>query len=372
MGSGWNGDLDTPQLGMLAVDRKKMQRRPLRVGSQKMDIQNCHASNRTGIHWPSPRRTSCMRIRLVLALFTGCFATASSLPAQEISALGVERDGQRDRAWRLIYENDFFAATDRYYTQGIYLERLHPALARTPLRHVLLSLPSVRSRFGVAFGDEGYTGSDLKESAIVAGDHPWAGTKQLHAFSISQDTVRHLRLSSQLTIGLIGQGAGGREIQTFIHERTGNTIPQGWHNQIRNDVILNYAVHAEQRLLAPVQSVELWGTGTARAGTFKSSVALGGTLLIGKLGRFFAYAAPAVDLVGYDATLQGGVFNKRSPYTISNADMHRVVVRQRAGVVFRGDRFSVEYFRTHVGAEFAGGSAHRTGGIALELRQAKP
>lgn len=306
-----------------------------------------------------------MRTQCSAALFA--LAACGPLHAQELVATGVERESSHTRAWRLLYENDFFAATDRYYTQGIYLEVVHPAIARSPLRHVLITPSRHPTRVGVAFGDEGYTGSDLKQSEIVPGDHPWAGTKQLHAFAISTDTLRHRRLSSQLTIGLIGQGAAGREIQTFIHERTGNTIPQGWGNQIRNDVILNYAVTAEQRLAAAGNTVQLWSSAAARAGTFQTSLSLGGTLLAGRIGRLHVYAAPALRLVGYDATLQGGMFNHDSPYTMRSADLTRVVYTHRLGLVYRGERVFVELFRGQTAPEFTGARTHRTGGVAIGM-----
>ncbi len=300
----------------------------------------------------------------VLILTLAAFAP---LNGQEIGATGIERDRAQARSWRLIYENDFFGATDRYYTQGIYLEAVLPSLARSPIRRLLIAPTQSAPRFGVAFGDEGYTGSDLKKAEIVPGDHPWAGTKQLHAFAISADTLRHRRISSQLTVGLIGQGAAGREIQTFIHQRTGNTIPQGWHNQIRNDVILNYAVAAEQRILTAGSGLELWSAGTARVGTFQTSLSFGGTLLAGRIGRLYAYAAPAVKLVGYDATLQGGLFNRQSPYTISTGDIARAVYTQRIGLVYRGDRMSLEFFRALTGPEFVGARSHRTGGVSIGM-----
>lgn len=286
---------------------------------------------------------------------------------QEIAATGTERDQSLAHSWRLVYENDFFGATDRYYTQGIYLETVQPSLARSPIRHFLIAPAHSTTRFGVAFADEGYTGSDLKEAAIVRGDHPWAGTKQLHAFAIATDTTRNRRISSQLTVGIIGQGAAGREIQTFIHERTGNTIPQGWHNQIRNDVILNYSVGTEQRLVAAGRAIELWSAGTARVGTYQTSLSFGGTLLAGRIGRIYAYATPSVKLVGYDATLQGGLFNRRSPYTVATGDMARAVYTQRLGLVYRGDRIFFEFFRALTGPEFAGARMHRTGGVSIGI-----
>ena len=308
-----------------------------------------------------------MHRHALLGLAIVTFAAISPVKGQEIAASGIERELSQTRSSRIVYENDFFGATDRYYTQGIYLEAVLPSLARSPMHRLLIAPRHSTTRFGVAFGDEGYTGSDLKEAEIVPGDHPWAGTKQLHAFAIATDTVRHHRISSQLTIGLIGQGAAGREIQTFIHERTGNTIPRGWHNQIRNDVILNYAVSAEQRIFVAGRALELWSAGTARIGTFQTSMSFGGTLLAGRVGRLYAYAAPAVKLVGYDATLQGGMLNRRSPYTIATGDIARAVYTQRIGLVYRGDRMSLEFFRALNGPEFAGARTHRTGGVSIGI-----
>ncbi len=291
---------------------------------------------------------------------------AAPAAAQEISATGVERGTPTaNHAWRLIYENDFFAATDRFYTQGIYVEYLSSTLRRSVLRRLLYTPTTQAVSVGVAFGDEGYTGRDLKRADIVAGDHPWAGTKQLSVFAVAADTVRHRRVSSQLTVGLIGQGAAGREIQTFIHKQTGNTVPQGWGNQIRNDLILNYALGLEQRVFAPTPSIALWTGAQARAGTYQTSLSVRGTLMIGRADRLFVYANPTARAVGYDATLQGGMFNRSSPYTIEAEQMRRLVYGERYGVVYRGARLSLEFFRARTSAEFAGGSSHSTGGISV-------
>ena len=40
--------------------------------------------------------------------------------------------------------------------------------------------------------------------------------------------------------------------------------------------------------------------------------------------RMYCYVQPTDTLVGYDATLQGGAFNKDSPYTIRSGDIERV------------------------------------------------
>ena len=42
-----------------------------------------------------------------------------------------------DKYFRLNYENDFFSGTDMYYTQGIHVELVSPAMKHFPLTKVL-------------------------------------------------------------------------------------------------------------------------------------------------------------------------------------------------------------------------------------------
>ncbi len=303
--------------------------------------------------------------------------TARSAMAQAVSTSGVERDLGAASYWRLAYDNDFFTATDRYFTQGITVEVATPRLAGFPLMRLLREPRGAQLRYGLAYTDDGYTASDLKASRILTGDHPYAGTKQLRAFTLALDTLRQQRVSSSLTLGIIGQGAAGAEIQTFIHRHTGNTIPQGWGNQIRNDLILNYEAGVE-RSLYHIPGVLLTGTGMARLGTYNTAMTVGTTLLAGRVASpftggdsrrrsFFVYVKPQLNAVGYDATLQGGLFNRSSPYTIAARDLARLVYRQQIGVVYRSGRRYIEYYQTRATPEFRGGRAHRSGGFQIGM-----
>ena len=316
-----------------------------------------------------------MRFTLLTAGLSLC---ATHLCAQAISTVGIERSPQRDAWWRLVYDNDFFTATDKYFTQGMEIEIVTPALRRWPSRHLLIAPRSSVTRYGIAYEDDGYTASDLKVSAILRNDHPYAGTRQLRFFAMATDTARPMRISSSVTVGLIGQGAGGKEVQSYIHRITGNTIPQGWHNQIRNDVILNYEASVERRLLQRGSTLLLSGIAAGRVGTYNTAATIGATLMIGHVGLpfsvttdggcgLYAYVKPQLNIVGYDATLQGGMLNHTSPYTISAGDVSRLVYRQQYGVVYRSGRHSVEYYRSIGTREFRGGIAHQTGGIQFTM-----
>ena len=316
-----------------------------------------------------------LRLTIVVSLLT-----AAPLAAQAISTSGVERDAGQAQAWRLAYDNDFFTATDRYFTQGIVLEVSDPRLARLPLARVLFAPRGSATRVGMAYEDDGYTPSDLKAPGILYGDHPYVGTKQLRVTRLATDTVRRQRVTSALTLGIIGQGAGGAAIQTFIHRHTGNTIPRGWVHQIRNDAIVNYEVGIERQAARAGDALLVTTSGVARIGTFSTAATLSTTLMLGRIGtpfraapdphrRFWVYVKPQLNAVGYDATLQGGMFNRSSPYTIRARDVARLVYRQQVGVVYRsGSRF-IEYYRTDATREFRGGLAHRSGGFLIGVRR---
>ncbi len=305
---------------------------------------------------------------------------------QEIGTLGVERDMQRDHYWRLVYENDFFAATDRYYTQGLRLEVVAPGLRRLPVAPLLLRPKGMLLRHGLVFEDDGYTASDLKRPGIIAGDHPYAGTKQLRAFVTATDPERGRRVVSGLTLGIIGPAAGGKQIQTFLHRVTGNTIPQGWSNQIRNDLILNYDVGVSQRVARVGRVMSLNADAGARLGTLNTSATVGATLMLGWLGSrsgatgdaspalnqpsapgpaLYVYAKPAFSLSGFDATLQGGLLNRSSPYTIPSQDLRRGTYAHHVGVVLRFRGGYVEYFRGYASRSFRTGRDHQTGGLVI-------
>jgi hypothetical protein len=124
----------------------------------------------------------------------------------------------------------------------------------------------------------------------------------------------------------------------------------------------------------------LSASSVGRLGTFNTAATAGATLLLGRIGtpfssaadsrrRFWLYVKPQLNVVGYDATPQGGLFNRTSPYTIAAGDVARVVYRQRVGVVYRSGLRFIEYYRTDASPEFRGGRAHRRSGLLIGVRR---
>jgi len=148
------------------------------------------------------------------------------LHAQKIDNTASFRDMQSGRYFRINYENDYFTASDIYYTQGYQLELVTPWLRKNPVNHLFLKLQNSEQKYGLLFENLGYIPTSIKEQGIQYGDRPYAATIALKSFLVSTDTVTKSRLASSLVTGMIGPVALGNEIQTGIHKWIGDEIPQ--------------------------------------------------------------------------------------------------------------------------------------------------
>ena len=171
------------------------------------------------------------------------------LSAQKIDNLASFRDIKSDTYFRFNYDNDYFSGTDENYTQGYSFELVAPFLEKNPANYLLLTPKNSKAKYGLAIEHIGFTAPDIGSPEIQFGDRPFAAAIMLKSFAITTDTLANSRLTSSLSLGLIGPGAFGEEMQAGIHKITGNTIPEGWKNQIKNDVVINYEIAYEKQLL---------------------------------------------------------------------------------------------------------------------------
>ena len=81
--------------------------------------------------------------------------------------------------------------------------------------------------------------------------------------------------------------------------------------------------------------------------------------------QLFAFVHPSTQVIAYDATLQGGMFNRDSPYTIARNSIERITAQLNYGVVLKTKYFYVEYSFTKLSPEFEGGRTAKWGGIRL-------
>lgn len=157
-----------------------------------------------------------------------------------------------DNGWEghiltLGLENDAIALSDRHYTQGAtitYLSADHtgPRL----LRSMAEGLPGfgyqpLASKWGTGFGQEIYTPEDLRSSAVVVDDRPYAGWL-FGSFILQQRglTGRGLGVMEllRLDLGVVGPESQAEATQKEWH----HVPPEGWDHQLNTEIgaVLRY------------------------------------------------------------------------------------------------------------------------------------
>jgi len=315
--------------------------------------------------------------KLISGLLLFLFPFVSS--GQRIDNTVSFRNMTGEKYVRLHYDNDFWGKSDYYYTQGYNLELVRPSLKKNPLTYTLLKPKNSRVKYGIALEHYGFTPTIIASSSILYNDRPYAGVIILKTFSIAVDTIRRFRISTVLSTGVIGPAAFAGPMQKKIHTWTGDAEPMGWQFQIKNDAVINYEVNFEKQLFNVPNLISLNTNTQVRLGTLSDKLQAGATLTLGRFNSPFAaqeqrsannyqlylYAQPLISLVGYDATMQGGVFNRRSPYTIKADQMNRLVSQNSFGAVLSIKQFYVEYNHVFLSREFKTGKAHQWGGIRI-------
>jgi hypothetical protein len=315
-----------------------------------------------------------MKKVLLLASMEIAFSTSG----QRINTTPLYRNVSSEKYFRLHYENDYFSTTDIYYTQGINLEYVHPTIGKFFTSRLLVHLASKEVKFGISLEHEAYTPTSISHSEILAGDRPFAAVVFFKTFSIANDAARRERVSSSLSAGAIGPIAGGKEIQETIHRWINYTQPLGWQNQIRHDIILNYQIDYERGLIMYPNHFSFSGKAGACVGSLNTKAYAGVILMAGyfddpfenfskqkKKLQAYLYAEPLLQIVGYDATLQGGLVHRASPYTISAGQISRWVLQGNLGLVVKINTVQVEYFQSYLTKEFETGSSHLWGGVRI-------
>jgi hypothetical protein len=303
-------------------------------------------------------------------------ATASF--GQRVENTSSYRNIGSERYARLNYENDFFAMSDEYYSQGVNLEFVAPAFQKFLLAKLLYQNKYLPTRTGIALEHQGFTPSDLLTGDVLPNDRPYSSSLMLKTFSIVSNPPTNHRLATQFSLGVIGPWAMGKEIQIAIHEKINpDKVPKGWKNQVHNDIIINYQIDYEHGLWIK-RNFTVTAKGGVSAGTYitrlNSSFTFTGGLFDNpfqfsntrdKHFQVYLYAEPQLNLILFDATLQGGVFNDRNPYTLDRDEISRLVFKQNAGLVIKINAFILEYSQTVMTREFKTGSPHSWGSVRV-------
>lgn len=288
----------------------------------------------------------------------------------------------------LNYDNDFFSATDRYYTQGIRLDFIHPVVRYSPFSYSLIRLnKNAVNYYGFHVQQDVFTPVSIRYmgGAIYYGERPFTAVFFISHSLTSINKEKKLLLRTQLDLGILGPYAKGEEEQKGIHKAINNIEPQGWENQLSSDVVVNYTTKIEKGFVN-FKNFELMGNSTARLGTLYTDLGIG---LHSRFGIFCPYfnnlglektaaerrndfkiyllGSAASKVVAYNATLQGGLFNRSSVYTLPDSDVTRVVAELMGGIVIAYKHVSLEYSKYYITPEFKKGVDHSWGKFAINV-----
>lgn len=142
-----------------------------------------------------------------------------------------------------VWENDVFGLgnTDGHYTNGLRLsyltgeDRLWGWLG-TVARNTPMFPADAKLRASFALGHNMYTPEDISDPEPILDDRPYAAWLS-GTVGLVGENGRSLDIAA-LSLGMVGPAAGGEGFQKFIHEIIGSPEPQGWHNQLGNEIVI--------------------------------------------------------------------------------------------------------------------------------------
>ena len=220
---------------------------------------------------------------LLFLLLTSTQVAANSGPVDKPGNLAV------------YWENDFFAGSDRDYTNGLkiiwgsgYTPQGDPSgmsdwLAKTAVQLPLIDPDKQQLAVSMSIAQEMYTPEDRKSSSLLVDERPYAGWLAYSA-GLHGRTDRR-KTSYLLTVGLVGPLSLAEQTQKLIHTFFEGVVANGWEHQLSNELTLDAAMQSRWRFL-PVGSrrgmgIELIPHAGAKLGTAQTYAETGAEVRVG-------------------------------------------------------------------------------------------
>lgn len=227
------------------------------------------------------------------------------LPVMLFAAVPVQAARPPSKSWTFTFrlENDLFANTDRFYTNGIKLSWISPDMnyfrdldwlkKKTKIRNLskrIINLlpfsrnPDMQRNIALSVGQKMFTPADISRRDLINGDRPYAGWLYGSvAFHNKNDRVLN---TVEIQAGLIGDWSLARQTQDFIHGLRGIDKAQGWGNQLNNEFGFALIYDRKKRVVRRTDFSGQWGVDLithygGAAGTVFTNVDAGAELRLG-------------------------------------------------------------------------------------------
>ena len=296
---------------------------------------------------------------------------------------GIQTIEKQPTLLTIVFDNDIFDNTDYYYTNGINIELITPLAIISPLSGFLIGLSGSQiNLYGFSIKQNIYTPINPDIAEISKGDRPFSAFLTMGQFRESYNLQKRISVKSSINFGVLGPASMGSLVQSSIH----NIEPVGWNNQIKNNIVINYSIKIEKGIIS-TPHIELNLTVGGNFGTIFNKINSGLYFRTGSFSpvvkcattsygssannnaiQYWFFVTGETNLVAYDATLQGGLFNNENPYVIQNNDINRVVVNLSIGVALYYKQFGVEFQNFYLSPEFKNAYDFRWGRIKLAFQ----
>jgi lipid A 3-O-deacylase len=283
-------------------------------------------------------------------------------------------------------DNDSYLAqgSDRYYTNGLFINfrsAFNQQNLRDGLEKKILEISAGQKMFNP------YSGY-APDPALQ--DRPFAGYLYVGG-ALSWYTSKESVLKTSLEIGTTGPNSLAEKGQELLHKTVGFYTLDGWQYQIKNELALNLAAQYTDLLYrSSNKATDFSFEGYANAGTTFSGAGAGILFRAGGLNQLFNsaytnavignnpktkalvkrevffYAKPQLNVVVYDATVKGSLFNNDSPVTF---DTKPLVFAQQIGFNYSSQRFTFDFGMIFKTKEIkSSAKAHQYGSISMFYR----
>lgn len=305
---------------------------------------------------------------------------------------GFAQQENQFRQWRIFIDNDFLnfrgAGTDRYYTNGLRADYFYtPKEKPRFLSTLLLDISETNNNvFGWGLAQFMFTPKNISEPEIQYNDRPYAGALYaIHSLQ-SFDKAKTTKVTTELFLGVIGPLSFADESQIWLHDQIDYQIPQGWENQVPNDLILNYNITIEKQMLHPSKSILLVGIVETFSGTLYNAAGAGFMLRIGKFNNYFEgiqigepttkknfqlYVSmkPIARIVASNALLQGGIIHQFtqdfSGYTLNKDQIERITFLYDVGISLEFPKLGIHLTQKIRTPEFKDSYTQEVGNLML-------
>ena len=285
------------------------------------------------------------RLAALASLGTACLGAGAPARAQAPLA-------DPDDIWTIQVENDAVSTqtgtSDRYYTSGLrvgWTSGTDQVGFASILGHSMFG--DGTTRLSLEISQSLFTPSNTQIDPPDPNDRPYAGV--LIATGALVHDTSWTRDVASLSLGVVGPGALGRQVQNGFHSIIGDTPNRGWHYQIQDQPAFQLLRQRTWRLpvanFGPFETDAL-PSATVSLGDIRAYAQVGAVLRIGQgLGSdfgtpriepglngsdaytnvrpfaWYVFAGGDGQAVGYDVTLDGSTFRSRSPGVGSKWDV---------------------------------------------------